>query len=307
MGPARDTSGGDVKRIPRSTLLVSLTAAIALGTGGIAWATGATDVTSTTKNAVNPNVLSSSSLKNANLFSEVQNLTAAGIATTPDKAAERDYIDYDNSITFQNKKLPKCVAGADLATTLSALAADNTQDAVDDCGSGSVVGSGVATVSVGNNTLPQFTVTAFNYANSVAGPACTAPGDGVGGPIGCEFEGGNMQLILFARMDELGQSVPVLGEIQSPAFGGPAVQGSDEGTRLAVTDAPDVAGDAGAITLFNALVGKNYKYKKGNKTIKASYIQAKCDDVNKTLNYGATFVYDDASVDTDLSRQYCAT
>lgn len=292
-----------MRRIPRKTLLVSVTAALALATGGTAWATGATDNLSSTVGAVNSNVLPSDEFANAQLFSEVTTLDQLVTVNTPGKAPERVYVDYDNSIKLTaNNSLAKCTQ------TDGALSTLTTAQAVAACGPATTEGSGAAKASLGNNTLPPFTVTAFNGPTSTPGGACTAPADGVGGPVGCEWVGGNPTIILFARNDTLSQSVPVRGEIEpNGALAGPPQQGGDVGYRLAVTDAPDVGGDTGALTLFNALVGKNYTNgKSGKKKKKYSYVQAKCDDLDLNLNYGATWVYDDASVDTGTWVQDCA-
>jgi hypothetical protein len=300
--PARDTSGGDVKRIPRKTLLVSMTAALALSTGGIAWASAATEISATT-GAVNSNVLpASGDPAAAQLFSQVTTLDGTTTTATPDKGAERVYLDYDNSIKFTaNSKLAQCTASD------ATLAGGDTSAAATACGKNSVVGSGAATASLGNNTLPPFTVTAFNGPTSTAGGACTTPADGAGGPVGCQWEGGDPTIILFARSDLASQSVPVRGEIEpNGSTVGPAQQGGDVAYRLSVTDAPDVAGDVGAITLFNALVGKKYTNgKTGTKKKTYNYIAANCDDANKDLNYGATWVYDDNTTDTATWTQDC--
>jgi hypothetical protein len=286
-----------------------MTTALALATGGTAWATGATTETGAVTGAVNSNVLPQSEFGNAQLFSQVRTYVSDGVAytpgatPTPDKGAERVYLDYDNSLKFTaNNNLAKCAA------TDGTLGTETTAQAVASCGASSVVGSGAAEAGLGGSVFPPFTVTAFNGPTSVTGGACTAPADGAGGPVGCEFVGGKPTIILFARNDILSQSVPVRGEIENDgSLAGPAQQGGDVAYRLAVTDAPDVGGDAGAIELFNALVGKNYTNgKSGNKKKKYSYVQGKCDDGDLNLNYGATWVYDDASTDTATWVQDCA-
>jgi hypothetical protein len=298
-----------VRRIPRKTLLVSLTGALALSVGGVAWADGASDQVSATVGAVNSNVLPDDEFANAQLFNEVTTYVADGVAytpgatPTPSKGAERVYIDYDDSIKLTaNSKLAQCSSSDATLGTLT------TAQAVASCGAGTVVGSGASKAGLGGSVFPPFTVTAFNGPTSTSGGACTAPADGVGGPVGCEWEGGDATIILFARNDTLSQSVPVRGEIEPDgSLAGPAQQGGDVAYRLAVTDAPDVGGDAGAITYFNALVGKNYTNgKSGKKKKKYSYVQAKCDDPNLDLNYGGTWVYDDDTVDTDTWVQDCA-
>jgi len=305
-----------VRRIPRMTLLVTMTAALALGTGGMAWA-GASDETSEVTAAVNSKLLPADAFSPVQLFSQVTTIADSGPNNTPSDGGERVYIDYDNSIKFvANRYLAKCQAGGGtLGGILTELSNDTTQLAVQHCGAGSVVGSGAATARVAGEL--EFTVTAFNGPTSTQGGACTTPAPGAGGPIGCGFEGGDPTIILFARSDATGQSVPVVGEIQSPpatgAPGAPTTVGGDVNTRLAVTDAPDVAAvapgvEAGAITLFNALVGKKYTNgKRGDRKRTFSYINAVCNDADKNLDYGTTWVYDDNSSETDTWEQDCAT
>jgi hypothetical protein len=282
-----------------------MASALALSAGGIAWADGASDNNSSVIGAVNSNVMPDDAFANVQLFSEVQTLDATGTTAVPGKAPERVYLDYDNSLKFTaNNSLPKCTSSD------ATLGSQTTAQAVAGCGTGSVVGSGAAKARVAPGVDLGFTVTAFNGPTSTTGGACTAPADGVGGPVGCEWIGGDPTIILFARLDTPAQSVPVRGEIEHGGPGnisGPAQQGGDVDYRLAVTDAPDVGGDAGALILFNALVGKNYNNgKSGNKKKKYSYVQGKCDDLDGNLNYGGTWVYDDASTDTGTWTQDCA-
>jgi hypothetical protein len=279
-----------------------MTGALALALGGTAWGGAASEISRTT-DAVNPNVLSDTEFGNAQLFSEVETFDGTTTVNTPTEGAERVYIDYDDSIKLlANNSLAKC------ASSDATFAGQTTAQAVATCTPATVVGSGASRASVGNTTLPPFTVTAFNGPTSTPGGTCTTPANGVGGPVGCEWVGGLPTIILFARNDTLNQSVPVRGEIEPDgSAAGPAQQGGDVAYRLAVTDAPDVAGDAGAITYFNALVGKNYTNgKSGKKKKKYSYVQAKCDDPDLNLNYGGTWVYDDNTTDTDSWVQDCA-
>jgi hypothetical protein len=291
-----------VKRIPRITLLVSLAGTLALSAGGIAWADGAGTENSSVIGAVNSNVLPASDFGNAQLFSEVQTLDSTSTTAVPAEAPEQVFLDYDNSLRFTaNNNLAKCTSSD------ATLATQTTAQAVAGCGASSVVGSGAAKARVAPGVDLGFTVTAFNGPTSTPGGACTAPGPGVGGPVGCAWVGGDPTIILFARLDTPSQSVPVRGEIENGTIPGPAQQGGDVGYRLAVTDAPDVGGDSGALILFNALVGKNYNNGKSGKKKKTySYVQGKCDDGDLNLNYGGTWVYDDASVDTGTWTQDCA-
>ena len=243
----------------------------------------------------------------------------------PAEGAEEIRIDFDDDVVLQTKKLPKCNEDP------GDLAVATTAQAIATCGD-SQIGSGAAKVRFGGfpfeSNEANFTVTALNGPTSVAGPAnCNATP--AGGPFNCEWVGGNPTLYLHARNTATGQTSLVRGEIQKksdvlPGTGTLPIA-ADYNQRLAVTDGTDVAGDVGAVTLFNSVVGKNYKYKKGNKTVKASYVSAKCDPaddadpvvpgVQPGLEFGAQTIYDDdtshggggASIDTDQINTDCAS
>jgi hypothetical protein len=320
-----------VRRTPLIGSVAIATAAIALTASGTAFGVGADDIRLDYTSAISPNQLDATQFEKASLIAQPTWLDNDNSPLTPAEGAEEVRLDFDDDGKITVKKLPTCDTDpADLATM-------TTPEAIDACAA-SQVGAGAAKARLAAFGGPPFnyegaeinlTVTAFNGPKSVAGPANCAD-TSLGGPFNCEWAGDNPTLYLHARNDPLNQTSLVRGEIQSaddnlPGTGTPPMT-AGYGQRLAVTDGTDVAGDVGAVTLFNALVGKNYKYKKGGKTVKASYITARCnqsDDVDPDspgtqpgFQSKAHVVYDDdashsgnatASVDTDSVIQYCGT
>jgi hypothetical protein len=321
-----------VRGISRIGTVAALTAAIALGASGTAFANGADDQYVSLTAAVNPNNMAPVGEKptGVNLLVQPQWLDNDNNPVVPAEGNEETRIDFDDDFVLQTKKLPTC------NTDPAVLVTQTTAEAINGCAS-SQVGSGMAKVRVGafggapfnfENSEADLTVTAFNAPPTVAGPA-NCNDTNLGGPFNCEWVGDKPQLYLHAYNQRINQISLVRGEIQSPGdtlpgAGTPPI-GAGYGQRLAVTDGTDVAGDTGAVTLFNAVVGKKYKYKKGGKTIKANYTAANCDinddmdpDVAGTqpgLQFKVHTVYDDDqthsanvtdSQDTDVAFQRCA-
>ncbi len=326
-----------MRGIPRKAAFAALTTVVALGASSSAWAVGADDIRMDLTAAVSPNQLPNKS-KGVSLFVQPTWVDEDGSPATGAEGAEEVRLDFDDDITLSTKKLPKCnveptgPGGLDTLTTEQAIAA---------CGS-SQVGSGSAKARVPSfgPGAPFFyeaaeidiTVTAFNGPKSTAGQA-ECNDTSLGGPYNCEWVGGKPTLYLHTYNRAFNNIGLVRGEIQDaddtlPGAGTPAIAGG-YGQRLAVTDGTDVAGDVGAISLFNALVGKKYTYKKGKKKVRADYVSAKCnpaDDVDsdagpapdpgvqKGLQFKAHTVYDDdashsegtdPSVDTDRTFVRC--
>jgi hypothetical protein len=315
----------NVRSIPRIGAVAALTAAIALGASSQAWAEGADDIRFDLTSAVSLNQLDDDKFKPAQLYTQTQWLDNDNSPVVPAEGAEEIRIDFDDDVKITTKKLPKCNADpADLGN-------DTTADAIDKCKK-SQIGAGAAKVRFAGfpfeSNEANFTVTAFNGPKSTAGPTECAD-TAAGGPFNCEWVGDNPVIYLHARNDATGQTSLVRGEVQSsddvlPGAGTPPILNSHD-RRLAVTDGTDVAGDVGAVSLFNAIVGKAYKYKQGNKTVKANYITARCDpddDVDLAVpgtqtgfSFLAQTVYDDdashggtdPSVDTDGISTLCHT
>ena len=321
-----------MRGISRIGSLAALTAVIALGASSSAFATGASDQYMDLTGAVNPNNLppASGAAKGVNLLLQPQWLNNPDIdSPIPAEGAEEIRLDIDDDVLLQTKKLPTCNADP------TALGSATTAQAIALCGGNTQVGSGAAKIRYSGfaaldplNNQVDFTVTAFNGPPSVAGPSECADTN-LGGPFNCEWVGGDPTLYLHAYNQATSQSSLVRGEIQDagdgtlPGTGTPAIA-AGYNQRLAVTDGTDVAGDAGAVSLFNAVVGKAYKYKKGTKTIKANYVSARCDtadDVDPVvpgtqagLKFKGETVYDDdethggasPSIDTDSTFQLCS-
>lgn len=309
-----------MRGISRIGSVAALTAALALGASSNAFAVGADDQIFDLTAAVNPNHITGNELKGANLYVQTQWLDADNSPVVPAEGAEEIRLDFDDDISIQTKKLPKC------NTDPAELAAESTNDAIADCGNAQV-GAGAAKVRFAAFGGPPFnlpqselnlTVTAFNGPTSTAGPADCADSN-TGGPFNCEWVGGNPTLYLHAYNQATNQVSLVRGEIQDvgdnlPGAGTPAI-GPGMNQRLAVTDGTDVAGDAGAVTLFNSVVGKKYSYQQNGKTVKANYLNAACnpdDDVDPASpgtqsgwQFSGNTVYDDDfthSANADPSR-----
>lgn len=297
-------------RRSRKALIALLGVGSMLGIAPLAQAqTGAQDNISSIEAGIGPNAQSATKLGRVTLFAQVQTFDAdQGPLTVVDKAAEQVYIDFDKDIVLFPEKYPTCNLND------AALSAANTSSVINQCGD-AAIGSGAANALVPTgfpapappSAQLEFTITALNGPTTTAGPVCQGPGDGVGGPPGCEFDGGNPSIILHAFTPSPATSIPVRGEIaNSPA--GPAF-----GKRLSVTDAPDTAGDAGSLILFNSTVGRTEVIKtrvgqRPNVRVKTkvnTYTGATCSD--GTYDFAARWVYDDNTEDTDTFVQRCGT
>ncbi len=199
---------------------------------------------------LSPNVQRADPPGVAALSAQVQTFDAdEGPLTIVGKAAEQVFLDFDNDMEI----LPAGASATEWATrqctaadfTVGSFDSSSTAQVADACGD-AIVGSGQAEALL---TLPpphrpdqgrddgdsdQRTLT-------TEGGPCVAPAPGQGGPDGCEYEGGNPQIILHAYNQGLSFIETVEGEIQDS----PAGLGADYGSRLAVNNAPDTAGDAG--------------------------------------------------------------
>ncbi|MGI9020264.1 MAG: hypothetical protein ACR2G3_06100 [Solirubrobacterales bacterium] len=298
-----------MRSIPRKAVVAALTTVAALGASSSAFATGADDIRFDLTAAVNSNQLTTEP-KPVNLFVNTTWLDNDGSPQVGGEGAEEVRIDFDDDIILSTKKLPKCLVDPNDLDGMSTAAA------IAECGP-SQVGAGAAKVRFGafagapfnfEAAEANFTVTAFNGPTSTTGPAnCTD--DNLGGPFNCEWVGGNPTLYLHAYNQATNQITLVRGEIQDatdvlPGTGTPAI-GAGYGQRLAVTDGTDAAGDAGAVSMFNSVVGKNYSYLRNGRRIKASYVKAKCDPaddvdsfvgspgIQKGFQFKANTVYDD--------------
>ena len=293
----------------RRFLVAGMAAAMVLGTSGTALADGASDNISRVQGGFSPNAQSATTFAPGTLFTQVQTIGNANQNGWALEAPERVYIDFDSNLKFDTRKAPKCSATSKTAIQQSGV---STQAAITACGRKTVVGSGQALALIPTGAPPApstelpLTVTAFNGPTSSPGVDCVAPGAGVGGPDGCDFLGANPTILLHAYNEDISYSSVVNGEIQPSPLGAPY------GKRLAVTDAPDVGGDAGSLAFFNSTVGKTTTTRRvvrrnGERRVitrKYHYVSARCSG-DKEWDFRAEWMYDDASVDTATYAQKC--
>jgi len=323
-------------RKSRYALVAALACGTVLSTGSVAFAVDSTDNISSVEAGVSPNYQDSTNAGPATLFSQVQTFDAdEGPFKIVDKAAERVTIDFDNDIKIDATGFAQCggQGGNDLNSFTSAQAGRECRDAV--IGSGQAVALVPAAPPAPPVVPVELTVTTINGPNTVVGPPCVAPGENTGGPEGCEYVGGNPQVILHAYNQTLAFITTVGGEIQNSTHSTATL---DYGKALVVNDAPDTAGDAGSLILFNSTVGaqkqdptsdsntvtdKTTKKKHGKKIITktitttitngfdlTNYVTATCenDGANGGLEYDfqGNWVYDDGTTDTDTFKQKCS-
>ncbi len=315
-----------MRKTRNALVAAALGAGLVFGTSSVAWADGASENESQVEAGISPNAQSATTPGPATLFAQVQTFdNDEGPLKIPDKAAEQVFIDFDNDITIDPSKFAQCggQGGNDLDTS-------STQQVVENCPKDSIIGSGQAEALVPGLGRVELTITSLNGPTTVAGGACTPPADGTGGPEGCAYVGGNPQIILHAYNQGIAFITTVGGEIQNSPD-----STADYGKRLAVTDAPDTAGDAGALILFNSTVGGTViedtsnttndkkRKKKGKKIIITKtttitndkvlhpYVSATCGDDGsvalggKEYDFKGTWVYDDGTTDTDTYKQKC--
>jgi hypothetical protein len=302
----------------------ALVAALALGSVMViapsAMGQVSTDNTSSIEGGISPNFQNSSKAGEATLFTQVQTFDAdGGPLTIVDKAAERVEVHFDNDMVFNPTpgKFKTCgnQGGSDLDGT-------TTSQAVAEC-KNAIVGAGAAyaLIPTGNPMQPvaqlELTITTINGPTTVPGGPCTPPGDGVGGPEGCEYEGGHPQIILHAYEPNIPFTTTVGGEVRDSDE--TAANGEPYGKVLIVNDAPDTAGDAGSLILFGSTVGadkittkvKNNNTKKEKTIVKEyEYIKATCQDDGAAgggleWDFRGEWIYDDNTTDSDTFRQKC--
>jgi hypothetical protein len=288
-----------VRRIPRKTLAMSLTAAIAFGASATALADGAADNTSQITSSLNSSLQSDTEPGKASLFNQVTTYDSDASPVITAEPAEVVTIDFPAELTYKtNNKLDQC--DPDSGT----FASDGTDAAVSAC-AGALVGSGIAYARIPSfpttNNEAELTVSAFNGPPSVAGDNESDQVPANGG-----FIGGFPTIVLHADNAALPTTV-VVGEV------GNSTQGPNFGRRLWVPDAPDVArvgpDDFGALVLFNAQVSKSWTNgKSGAKKKKYNLVSATCDDsADGDWDFKGTWMYDDDSTDTDTVAQDCTT
>jgi hypothetical protein len=181
----------------------------------------------------------------------------AGVATqgpVPGENPEAEYISFGKNVKFKTKAAPTCAADIEFLPTTDAKA---------QCPKGSFIGEGKASIELpGGLKYDSLVVSAFN------------------GP-------GKNQIRLHTYSPELEGATPtVFGSIVKSNAGG------KYGQALSVPDAPDVAGDAGKITSFNAKISK-----------KSKVVTARCK--SKKIPFQRVVTYDDGTKETVSIQQKC--
>jgi hypothetical protein len=275
-----------VRRIPRKTLATAGALVFAVGVAGNASADGVTDQLSQVTGSINSPLQDDTQKGKANLFTQVTTIdqnNSPVIAAFPPEVVR---IDFPNDMKYTaNKFLKKCNPANIGGNPASAVAACRA----------SLVGGGIAMARIPGVPLPnnevKLTVTTFNGPTSVEGQQ-----DSDDVPTG-GFIGGNPTILLHAS----NPSLPVVltqGEII------PSPNGADFGKQLFVPNAPDVADDAGALTMFNSQVAKTYTNgKSGSKKKTYQMISSSCDGGD--LDFAASWTYDDDTTDVDTVQQDC--
>jgi hypothetical protein len=174
--------------------------------------------------------------------------------TVPGINPEQEHVSWGKNVKIVPKAAPTCSAPIEFTSTDAARAA---------CPGKSYVGSGKANISLPGGTIYEgITVSVFN------------------GP-------GNNQVRLHTYDPRLAGATPtVFGKIVK------SKAGAKYGQALQVDDAPDVAGDTGKITAFNAELFK-----------KSKVATARCKAKNFLWNREVT--YDDGTKESVTLQQKC--
>src|SRR5688500_15470737 len=195
--------------------------------------------------------------------------------------SEKIAVHFDDEIVFNTTGLAKCSntdPGAPGGSDDQELSGTTTQEALQKC-SAAQIGAGAAKFRAPTGLTPpaptfvrgDVTVTTFNGPTSVTGQA-EDPDN--------EFDGGQPTIILHAKPNIGGPGAGnppnvVVGELTTSdtVWGGST---GVHGKMLDVQDAPDIAGDLGALTLFNSMIQRTFKVKKGDRKVKRFLVSATC-------------------------------
>jgi len=311
-------------RKTRNALVAAVALGSVLGTVSVASAAVSTENTSSVEAGISPNYQDSEKAGEATLFSQVQSFDSdEGPLTIVNKAAERVEVHFDNDMVFNPTpdKFDTCggQGGSDLDGTTTSQAVAECKDAIIGAGAAeAIVPTGLPSPAPPTAQL-ELTITTINGPLTVPGGTCTAPGDGVGGPEGCEYVGGKPQIILHAYEPYVPFTTTVGGEVRDSNE--TTAGGEPYGKVLVVNDAPDTAGDQGSLILFGSTVGADVtqvKVKKNNtknevtKVKEYDYIKATCQDDgpgvadgNLEWDFRGEWIYDDGTTDSDTFRQKC--
>ncbi len=262
--------------------------AVGLGVAGNAWADGATDNLSQISGSVNSPLQDDTKAKAANLFTQVTTIDQDNTPVITAFPPEVVKVDFPNDVTYTvNNKLGVCDPDDAEVSGDTATAVGHCDDAL--------IGGGNARARIPGLPTPnnetELTVSAFNGPESVAGDQ-----DSTDQPTG-GFTGGNPTLLLHADNAALPTTL-VLGELR------PSTDGADYSIELFVPDSPDVAGDLGALTQFNAQVARKWDNGKSGKKKKTyNLITSTCDAGD--FDFKGEWEYDDGTTDTNTISQDC--
>jgi hypothetical protein len=244
--------------ISKSRLTVTIGLVTALGVSAIAYADGVSENTPNVVGKVTPKKLDEKKKKPVNLFLEVSTYNSANQAAIPAQAPEKELLKISKNVAWKSNAAPFCGSPLNGTTTVQAKAL---------CPAGSAIGNGVANVLLpgpGGSVIPvnDEVVTVFN------GPSTN-------------------QVRLHAYSPTLGAAnTQVISGSIIGAGGGPFKK------ALSVPDAPDIAGDAGAITKFNATIGRKTKVARAN-----------C--AKRKMKFERTVTYDDGTSEKATFSKRC--
>ena len=231
--------------IRRSRTILAMGLALAVGVAGFAIADGAADNVSTINGKVKPKKLPKKKFKKAALNSGVTTLDADNSPTVPAEAAEEVYIDYDDDIKIKLGSVPECTT--DLAPLDTAEADRRVRELEDQ--------HRPARPRRGSRTSRRRTTRSATSRSRCSTVWATS-------------------VLLKAYSPTLGTAGGAAPVVDGTIIKSP--RGGDFGKRLSVPNAPDVAGDTGALVAFEATL------KKGK------VIKARCKDGNKKHNFQAS-------------------
>lgn len=240
--------------IRKSRFVVAIALTLALGVSALAFANGTSENDVQVFGKISPTKLDRKTFKPVQLF--------AGVGTTTTHAvpgqqnAEQVLLEFPKNIKFNAKAAPTCGASLNGTTTDQAKAL---------CPPGSVIGTGNAHANLGQgpDQISDVTVTVFN------GP----------GP-------NHLRLHAYTPTLGAGNTQVVDGDIIK------APDGAPYGQALNVPNAPDLAGDAFMLTLFNSTITR------GSKTV-----LGRCK--SKTNVFQNTTTYDDGTKDSATIQTKC--
>jgi hypothetical protein len=181
----------------------------------------------------------------------------SGVATTgtvPGFNPEQEMISWGKNVKLNTKAAPTCGAQIEFQTTDAARSA---------CPKGSYIGKGKASIELpGGVTFNDLVVSVFNGPNK-----------------------NEVRLHTYSPQLE-GATPTVFGQVVK------SKAGSKYGQALSVPDAPDVAGDTGKITSFNASIDK-----------KSKVAAARCK--SKKFLWNRVVTYDDGTKENVTLKQKC--